>query len=80
MCTSLAPASRSMRIILRLVVPRTMESSTTTTRLPFKTSRSGVQLDLDAEVADRLLRLDESAPDVMIADQAHSNGIFDSSA
>ena len=34
MWTSLAPALRIMRTILRLVVPRTMESSTRITRLP----------------------------------------------
>ena len=33
-CTSRAPAARIILTILRLVVPRTMESSTTTTRLP----------------------------------------------
>ncbi len=38
-CTSLAPASRIILTILRLVVPRTTESSTTTTRLPLSTSR-----------------------------------------
>ena len=40
-CTSLAPASRSILTILRLVVPRTIESSTTTTRLPFTTCCTG---------------------------------------
>ena len=34
MWTSLAPASRSRLMIWRQVVPRTMESSTITTRLP----------------------------------------------
>ena len=48
-------------MILRLVVPRTMESSTTITRLPWSTS-VGVELHLDAEVADRLRRLDERLP------------------
>ncbi len=42
--TSFAPASRSMRTILRDVVPRTMESSTSTTRLPSTTSRTGLSL------------------------------------
>ena len=39
--TSRAPASRSIRTILRDVVPRTIESSTRTTRLPSTTSRTG---------------------------------------
>ncbi len=34
MCTSRAPALRTMRTIFRLVVPRTIESSTSTTRRP----------------------------------------------
>ena len=42
MCTSLAPALRSIFTILRLVVPRTIESSTTTTRLPSSMSRMGL--------------------------------------
>ena len=33
-CTSLAPASRTICTIFWLVVPRTIESSTSTTRLP----------------------------------------------
>src|SRR3712207_6919987 len=33
-CTSTAPASRSMRMRARWVLPRTIESSTTTSRLP----------------------------------------------
>ena len=42
MCTSLAPASRTILTILRLVVPRTIESSMTTTRLPREdVARSG---------------------------------------
>ena len=35
------PASRSMVTIARWVLPRTIESSTTTTRWPAITSRSG---------------------------------------
>lgn len=41
MCTSVAPASLSSRTILDDVVPRTIESSTTTTRLPFRTDLTG---------------------------------------
>ena len=40
----LGPASRTMRTILRLVVPRTMESSISTTRLPSITCRTGFSL------------------------------------
>ena len=39
MCTSVAPAARTISTILRLVVPRTMESSTSTTRLPSSIAR-----------------------------------------
>ncbi len=44
MWISRAPAERIMPMILREVVPRTMESSTTTTRLPASTSRTGESL------------------------------------
>ena len=37
-CTSVAPAAFSIRTILSLVVPLTIESSTITTRLPRTTS------------------------------------------
>ena len=39
-----ARARRSRRTSLRLVVPRTMESSTTTTRRPSRASRTGLNL------------------------------------
>ncbi len=42
MCTSTAPASRSIETIARVVVPRTMESSTTTSLRPAMLSRSGL--------------------------------------
>ena len=41
---SFAPASRTMLTILRDVVPRTMESSMSTTRLPSRISRTGFSL------------------------------------
>ena len=41
-CTSRAPASRSIRTSCFWVVPRTMESSTTTSRLPAMFSRRGL--------------------------------------
>ena len=42
--TSLAPAERTKRTIFWLVVPRTTESSITTTRFPFKTALCGFNL------------------------------------
>ena len=42
--TSAAPASRSIATIARWVLPRTIESSTTTTRCPAITTRSGFRL------------------------------------
>jgi hypothetical protein len=44
MWTSVAPASRSIWTICLDVVPRTMESSTITMRLPRTTSGSGLSL------------------------------------
>ena len=41
---------------------------------PRDDSAHGVQLDLHAEVADRLLRLDEGAPHVVVPDEAHLEG------
>ena len=73
MCTSAAPALRTISTIFTEVVPRTMESSTSTTRLPF--SRAvGVVLQPHAEVADLLRRLDEGAADVVVADDAELEG------
>ena len=45
-CTSRAPPSRKSPIIFRLVVPRTIESSTRITRFPLKLSRIGFNLIL----------------------------------
>ena len=45
-CTACAPVSNSMLTICREVVPRTIESSITTIRLPSITSRKGVSFDL----------------------------------
>ena len=44
MCTSVAPASRKSRTMRAQVVPRTMESSTSTTRLPFTVAETGLSL------------------------------------
>ena len=53
-CTSAAPASRSIRTSARWVLPRTIESSTTTSRLPRDDVAQRVELEPDAELADRL--------------------------
>ena len=45
-CTSVAPDARTIFTILRLVVPRTIESSIRTTRLPSSTLRTGFSLIL----------------------------------
>src|SRR3990172_3649432 len=42
MCTSVAPALRSISTTLGVVVPRTIESSTTTSRLPAVTCLRGL--------------------------------------
>ena len=73
-CTSRAPAALSILTIFREVVPRTIESSTTTTRLPLSTCAHRRQLQLHAEVADGLLRLDERAAHVVAADEPHVVG------
>ena len=44
MWTDAAPASRSIRTIARWVLPRTIESSTTTTRLPRITDSRALSL------------------------------------
>ena len=48
----------------RWVLPRTIESSTTTSRLPRTFSPQRVELEPDAELADGLRGLDEGPPDV----------------
>ena len=45
-CTSVAPASNSICTSLRVVEPRTIESSTTTTRWPRSTEGSALNLSL----------------------------------
>ena len=60
---------RTMRTIFRLVVPRTMESSTRITRLPSSRCAHRIQLQLHAEIADRLRRFDKRPAHIMIADQ-----------
>jgi hypothetical protein len=51
----------------RDVVPRAMESSTSTTRL--EQISHGVQLQLDAEIADGLRQFDERAANVVVANR-----------
>ena len=70
MCTSRAPAFRTMRTSFRLVVPRTSESSTRITLFPCNKLSNRIELQLYAEIADCLGRFDEGSPDVVIADQA----------
>ena len=60
---------RTMRTILRLVVPRTMRIVHQHHALAFQQMAHRIQLQLDAEIANRLRRLDERAAHVMIADQ-----------
>src|SRR2546429_2168593 len=73
MCTSRAPAWRSMATSFRLVVPRTIESSTTTTRWPASTSRSAFSLTLTPKCRIEL-EGSERPPDVVVADEAHLVG------
>ncbi len=55
--------------ILRVVEPRTMESSTTTTRCPAMRSRQRVELQPQPVLAQALVGLDERAADVAVLDQ-----------
>ena len=68
-----APRARPRRAasatILRVVEPRTIESSTTTSRLPAITCGERVELEPHAVLAQRLVGLDERAPDVAVLDQ-----------
>ena len=67
-----APASRSIRTRARWVLPRTIESSTTTSRLPRDDLPQRVELEPDAELADGLRRLDERPADVGVLHQARA--------
>ena len=68
--TSRAPASFSIATIWRVVLPRTIESSTTTTRLPATISGKGVELHPQPVLAQLLPGLDERARHVAVLDQA----------
>jgi hypothetical protein len=65
-----APASRIICTIFTDVVPRTIESSMSTMRLPRMSALIGVVLQLHAEVTDFLARLDEGPADIVRADDA----------
>ena len=70
MCTSVAPASRSAATTCFVVVPRTIESSTTTSRLPADRVGQRVELQLHPAVAQRLRGLDERPADVVVLVEA----------
>ena len=72
--TSEAPASRSILTIARVVVPRTIESSTTTTRLPAMFSRSGLSLRRTPFARSAWVGRDEGATDVAVLHQALAVG------
>ena len=65
-----ARACAPVRTSLRLVVPRTIESSTTHDALARRApSRTGLNLTRTRESRTACVRLDERAPDVVVADQ-----------
>ncbi len=66
--------ARTMRTILRLVVPRTMESSTRITRLPSSRMPNGIQFEFDAEIANGLRRFDKRASHVVVTDESLTIG------
>ena len=72
--TSRAPASRTMPTILREVVPRTIESSMSTTRCPSRTSRTGFSLIFTPKERMDWLGLDERPAHVVVADEAPLEG------
>ncbi len=62
--------ARTISTILRLVVPRTIESSTRITRRPCSTERLAECFSFTPEMADVIGRLDEGAADIVVADDA----------
>ena len=75
MCTSLAPASYIMRTILTEVVPRTIESSTSTTRLSLDHGAVGVVLELARPASGSVwVGSMKVRPDIMVADDAELEG------
>src|SRR6516165_7416288 len=72
-CTSLAPASRIICTIFTEVVPRTMESSMSTIRLPLTTAR--LALCLRRTPSWRICWLGSmKVPDIVVADDAELIG------
>ena len=65
-----APASRAICTISRLVVPRTIESSTSSTFLPLNSHADRIELLAHRFLAHRLARHDEGAADVAVLDEA----------
>ena len=59
----------------RAVLPRTIESSISTTRLPGRLAVSGLILQVDADLAQAVVRLDEGAADVAVLDQPFAVGM-----
>ena len=68
-CTSRAPASRSSATMRGVVVPRTIESSTTMTRWPRRFSTTGLNFSCTPRIAHLLIGADERASDVAVLDQ-----------
>jgi hypothetical protein len=68
-CTSFAPAFFNITTNFFMVEPRTIESSTTTTRLPLSTAVHRVEFQPHRAVAQRLTGLDERTPDVVVPNQ-----------
>ncbi len=69
-----APAALSIWTIRALVVPRTIESSTSTSRLPLTLARMGFSLMRTADTAAPG-SFDESPADIVVLDQALPNGM-----
>ena len=63
-----------MPTMVRWVVPRTMESSTTTRRLPATLSRSGFSFRRTAVDLRLLVRVDEGPADVAVLDESLAVG------
>src|SRR5438128_624165 len=81
MCTSRAPARRIRATVLGVVVPRTILSSTTTTRLPLSTSGSGLNFSftpdsgrIDVDRARAILVHDEDLATLHVAQVLGSDG------
>ena len=70
----MAPASRIIRTIFTEVVPRTIESSTSTMRLPAIMARLALCFSLTPSARIGLGRLDEGAADIVVADDAELEG------